>query len=199
MEQTASIPLIGRDLPGGDAHLTLREARARFFARMGIAPDGGYEDRWVKLKAGPIPFAIPNTKERRRSVRLHDLHHILAGYSTDWVGEGLISAFEIGGGCADHTAAWVLNLGGMLIGAALAPRDALRAFVRGRRTRNLYRTPFTDALLDEAVGDVRERLGLAHESEEPPELGDVLAFLGWVGLSCAVQLGPVCALAWWLL
>ena len=44
--------------------------------------DGGYGKRWVKVKMRPLAVYFPNTKGRVRSVKLHDLHHIVAGYRT---------------------------------------------------------------------------------------------------------------------
>ena len=34
-------------------------------------PDGGYSDKWVRLKLGPISLYIPNTAARVRAVRIH--------------------------------------------------------------------------------------------------------------------------------
>ncbi len=139
--------------------LSLREARQRFFAATGY-DEAHYDDPWVKLKLGFVPFAIPNTSSRRRAVRYHDLHHILTGYDTHWRGESEISAWELATGCRDLTAAWVINALGLLMGLVIAPRRVLRAFLRGRRSANLYGEPFTEQLLEQRVGTVRERLGL---------------------------------------
>jgi hypothetical protein len=142
-----------------DDGLTLRAARAAYFAANGLG-DGGYDSPVVKLMAGPIPIYLPNTASRVRAVRFHDLHHVVTGYATTWSGEAEIGAWEIATGCADHVAAWILNLGAMAIGLVIAPAATFRAFLRGRRTRNLYREPFGDPLLDETVGAVRRRLAL---------------------------------------
>jgi ubiquinone biosynthesis protein Coq4 len=100
-----------------------------------------------------------------RSVRLHDLHHVLTGYDTDVLGEGEIGAFELAAGCADHLAAWYLNLNALAIALPLGPGRLLRAFARGRRSRCLYDREWDEALLEERVGALRGRLALA-----PPEL-----------------------------
>jgi hypothetical protein len=139
---------------------TLRDARALYFAANGFG-DGGYASRWVVLRAGPLRLAFPNTKQRVRSVRLHDLHHVLTGYQTSWTGEAEIAAWELASGCRDHWAAWWLNLSAAAIGLVIAPRAVASAWRRGRRTRNLYAGEFDEALLDETVGAVRGRLGLA--------------------------------------
>lgn len=81
----------------------LREAAAQHLSDERLAPDAGADDRWVKTKIGPIPFAYPNTKGRKKLVQAHDLHHLLAGYHTDIVGEGEMRAWELGSGMNDRT------------------------------------------------------------------------------------------------
>jgi hypothetical protein len=137
---------------------TIRAARADYFRRAGFSPDGGYRDRWVKLKIGPIRLAFPNTAARVRAVKLHDIHHLLTEYDTTWTGEAEIAAWELASGCARYYAAWLLNFGAMAIGLAIAPRRTLAAFSRGRRSMNLYRTPFTESLLEKTVGELRRDL-----------------------------------------
>lgn len=148
-------------MPVYDAALSVRESRALYFARSGFAADGGYDDRWVKLKTGDrVVFAFPNTKARVRSVRLHDIHHVLTEYDTSWTGEAEIGAWELASGCGNHYPAWMLNLGAAAIGLLLAPRRTLRAFARGRRSRNLYASEFSESLLDRTVGELRAELRL---------------------------------------
>ena len=118
--------------------MKLREARERYFRENGFPEDGGYGARWVKFRMGPLRFAIPNTAARVRAVRYHDLHHVVTDYATDWRGEGEIGAWELASGCAGFVAAWILNTYALAIGLAVAPRAMWRAFLRGRRTRNLY-------------------------------------------------------------
>ena len=157
--------------------LSLREARARFFAEHGFDADGGYTRRWFRIESKPIPVYLPNLKPRVEAVRLHDLHHVVTGYGTDWRGEAEIGAWEIGGGCGRYWAAWVLNVGSFGFGLVAAPRRTWRAFVRGRHSRNLYGGEFRESLLDETVGDLRERLGLVDPVEATTS--DRLAFAGW--------------------
>jgi len=144
-----------------DANATLRTARAEYFARSGFPADGGYGDAWVKVKlAGRFVPAFPNLPSRVRAVKLHDLHHIVTGYDTSWTGEAEIAAWELASGCRSYVAAWLLNLGGLAIGLLIAPRRTMRAFARGRSTRNLYRVEFNEALLERTVGELRAELGL---------------------------------------
>lgn len=162
-----------------DASLTLRDARAEYFRFNGFGEDGGYNDKWVDFKLGPIPFPFPNTPQRLDAVRYHDLHHVMTGYQTDFTGELEISGWELGSGCVNKTAALILNLGGFAAGMFIAPRRTFRSFVRGRHSRNLYRYTFDDALLDRKVGDMRRELEL--EGDKRATAGDVaLAALTFV-------------------
>jgi ubiquinone biosynthesis protein Coq4 len=141
--------------------LLVRDARARYFAENGFG-EGGYDDRFVVLRAAGVPVAVfPNMKQRVRSVRIHDVHHVLTEYDTSWTGEAEIAGWELASGCGDHWAAWLLNLGAALIGLAIAPRALGRAWLRGWRSRNLYGGEWSDALLDRTVGELRRELGLA--------------------------------------
>ncbi len=179
-----------------DERMSLFDARKRYFEDNQFGDDGGYSKKWVELKLGPIPFAIPNTPSRVRAVRYHDLHHIVTGYQTDWIGEFEISAWEVATSCRDFVAAWLLNLNGLAAGMLVAPRRVGRAFLRGRHSKNLYPEVFDDALLATKLGDMRRQLGLL--APRPPSAGDVLALLGWIGVAfcvllveLAMLLGPV--------
>lgn len=161
-----------------DSNQSLREARKRYFEANHFGDDGGYSKKWVPLELGPIKFAIPNTPGRVKAVRYHDLHHIVTGYQTDWIGEFEISAWEVASSCRDFAAAWILNLSGLAAGICVAPRRISRAFIRGRHSRNLYPDTFNDSLLDAEVGATRQRLGLDAAATGSPT--DWLALLAWV-------------------
>jgi len=183
-----------------DSDLSVREARATYFAANSIPPDGRYSDRWVHLRVGPIPFAFPNTTGRRRIVAAHDLHHVLTGYETNIRGEGELAAWEIGAGCRDGTG---LRLELRVLGFALArwPRELFRAFVRGRQCGHLLGTTCDDCLLDRAVASVREELGLTRPLAAPRP-SDRRAFFGWASLAAAIVWGPLIplgVLVWWLI
>ncbi|HEX2079196.1 MAG TPA: hypothetical protein VHG08_15835 [Longimicrobium sp.] len=165
--------------------MTLGEARARFFARWGLGPDGGYGDRWVRVETKPIPVYFPNTRSRVDAAKLHDLHHVATGYGADWPGEAQIAAWEIAGGCGRYGWAWLLNLGAFTIGIVLWPRRLFRAFVHGSRASNLYHTPFgDDQLATVTVGELRRRLGIA-EAEPQPEARDRVRFAAWCAAGLA--------------
>ena len=89
---------------------------------------------------------IYNSHVRRRAVPYHDLHHVLTGYDASAVGEGEIGAWELAAGTDPHWFATLINLPAVLIGLCLSPRRVFDAFIRGRRSRSLYREPITEAL-----------------------------------------------------
>ncbi|MEA2338141.1 MAG: hypothetical protein QOE82_2148 [Thermoanaerobaculia bacterium] len=166
----------------------IRDARERYFAIAGF-DNGGYEDKWVRLKAGPLTVKFPNTAARVRSVKLHDIHHILTEYDTSWIGEAEIGAWEIASGCGRHAVAWTLNLGAFGIGLVIAPRRTYRAFVRGRHSRNLYPTVFREELLDERVGSMRDELSI--QSELPRvSTADRMMFAIWSSMALIYSIAP---------
>lgn len=181
---------------------TVREALDGYFEAAGLPADGGYAQKWVKLQVGRVfVFAFPNTQSRIRAVKFHDIHHLATGYETTWTGEAEIGAWEIASGCADHTAAWILNLYAMALGLCFAPRAVYRAFVRGRHSRNCYCESYDDELLDQKIGLLRERLGL-RGAEIVPRPTDRLTFVGgsMTGLMLQFVSGlPLYALLCWLI
>jgi len=173
-----------------------------YFEDNGFGEDGGYGSAWVDFKLGPIPFPLPNTEARKRAVRFHDLHHILTGYRTDLTGELEISAWEIGAGCRDFHAAWVLNLSGMAGGVLLAPGRTWRAFVRGLHERSAYGMDY-DALLERDVDSLRRELSIADDRRHGGP-GAALRFAAAsatgvvVGLLMVMLLlSPVTLALWW--
>lgn len=164
--------------------MSLLEARRLFFHHGNLGEDGGYSSRWVRVESKPFPFYFPNSRARVAAARLHDLHHIAAGYETDWPGEAEISAWEIASGCARYHAAWILDLGGWHAGLAVAPRRLFRAFLRGRHAKtNLYQKGFDESCLgDITVGTLRDELGLK-AAVPPASAADIALFVFWCALA----------------
>ena len=173
--------------------LTLKEARARYFADNGfVAP---YRERWVKVRLGRRSMPVfPNTPARVAAVRLHDLHHIVTEYDTTWVGEGEIGAWELGSGCGPYLVSWVMSLSVFGIGCVIAPRRTLRAFVRGRHSRNFYRSGYSSARMQQHVGQARSELGLDQPTPQA-SAADLLSFSGWVALGALYGLGGTLSFA----
>jgi hypothetical protein len=180
-----------------DGTLSLRDARTRYFRDNAFGDDGGYAKKWVKLQLGPLPFAFPNSAARVRAVKYHDLHHVVTGYATNVAGEAEIGAWEIGSGCAGFVAAWILNLYAMVLGFLSGhPGAVWRAFLRGSRTRNLYRIDYDDALLDASLAEMWAKLGLDRQLVlEPATLAERAGFAAWSVIAIALALATTALLA----
>jgi len=152
---------------------TLRQARATFFRAFGFPADGGYDEAWSEAEFGWLTYRVPNFELRREALRRHDLHHALTGYPADWRGESLISAWELASGAGRQPYAWVIALWGLFVGLALFPVDTLRAFLRGRGSRNLYSTELTDELLDAELDRVKADMAV-RPADAPGRRGLVL-------------------------
>ena len=178
------------------SNLTMAAVLEEHLRGSGLPPDAGESERFAVVKIGPMPYPIPNTRSRKRAVRIHDLNHIVSGYHTDREGELEISAWELAsGGCRDYGAAWVLDLAGLLAGLFVCPGRTVRAFMRGRHQQNLY--PYApDALL---TMDVDRAEGLTRTA--PSGLLSRIPAPVHLGLLVVASLPVVLAmsLAWWVL
>lgn len=182
-----------------DGELSTREARDGFFAEYGFGEDGGYSKSWVYYDLGPLRVPVPNSRARARAVPIHDLHHLATGYCSRLREEFEIAAWELGGGCGGYVAAWVLNFLAFSGGIVVIPRRLFRAFLRGRRSHNLYHSEYDEALLDLSLNELRERIGLV-DGEQTATTGDLGAFVFWCGLSfvwlAALLAGLIVILRW---
>jgi hypothetical protein len=175
--------------------MTLFEARKQYFIASHLPADGGYDLKWVPLKLGGIQLYIYNSHARRRAVPYHDLHHVLTGYDASAVGEGEIGAWELAAGTDPHWFATLINLPAVLIGLCLSPRRVFDAFIRGRRSRSLYREPITEALLSSEVAEVQARLGLIGKNERAL-FSDYLTFAELCIIAVSLVLVPVLCIVW---
>src|SRR5215469_14126369 len=114
----------------------MQDARVLFLAANGFNIKD-YSAPTFTLGFFGLTLKFPNTKGRQSDVPLHDLHHILTGFGTDWTGEGEIGIWEIRTGCRTF-AAYFLNSGGVLMALVRSPRRVVRAFRAAKGKRNLY-------------------------------------------------------------
>lgn len=175
-------------------NMTLLDARTDYYRANGFGDDGGDSLDWVPIKIWKLTIKIPNSKARKRAVKVHDLHHVVTGYRTDLRGEAEIAAWELASGCGRVPVAFVLNLFAFAIGVLIAPGHLLRAWARGRATKNLYAHATVDALLPQNVNAVRTSLGL--DGKPPAPRGrDVATFtlvtIVALALMLALIVGPL--------
>ena len=157
---------------------TLHEAIQEFRRREGLDLDGGDSKRWDRGSAFGLPFPIPNTSYRKPMVAYHDVHHVLAGYATDEIGEAEISAWCLatgGGPLLGH----IYDLGALAPGLVQAPRRTLHAWRRGLRSHNVYDRPVR-TLLDEDLDTLRA----ACIDREPEGRATAWEIVGLLGMAC---------------
>jgi hypothetical protein len=164
----------------------VKDALPIYFAKYHFA-DGGYKDKYFKLKIGSLLIPVPNTKGRVAAVKIHDVHHLLTEYPAIWKGEVEIGAWEIASGCGKHWAAWVLNYASFALGLLLFPRALFQAFMMGLQVKkNLYKDyAYDEQLLNKSIGELRKEMGVGTLAK--PSLNDYMLF----GLWCLPVLGGV--------
>ena len=118
---------------------SLQEELAAFYKRNGFGEVVGARPLVVPVYTGCMLVPLPNIETRRRFLKYHDLHHLVTGYSVGRIGEGEISAWELGTGSAFVSPTLgVMNLIALSTGLVLEPKRMWRAFRSGCRSRNLY-------------------------------------------------------------
>jgi hypothetical protein len=139
---------------------TPRQLLPSFYKQYDLSNDGGQGSFYVKIEFTKRIFIyFPNFDARRKAVFKHDIHHIATGYTSTFSGETEISAWEIASGCRHYRAAFLLDLHGMTIGALYNLPGVYKAFVKGRRTKNLYSDIYSDEQLpDIPLQTIREQL-----------------------------------------
>ena len=124
--------------PAPAEHADLPAALEAFYRRSGFGPDIGARPPTVPVYTGCLLVPLPNIETRRRFLKYHDLHHLVTGYSVGRLGEGEVSAWELGPGSVFVSPTLgLMNLIALSTGLLLEPGRMWRAFRRGCRGRNL--------------------------------------------------------------
>jgi hypothetical protein len=158
---------------------TPREILSKFYSDNNLPPDGGQSSGCVEIKLSKnFRLYFPNFNERRKAVLKHDMHHLLTGYETTVCGESEISAWEIASGCKSYWAAFLLDTSGLMLGFLINYYGILKAFARGRRTKNLYYDMLSDEkALDMQVSELRSLLFLdKYTQNTKPTFTDFIQF-----------------------
>lgn len=158
---------------------TPRELLPEFYRQYELGEDGGNQIPFVKIKiTGRISLYIPNIEARKKVVFKHDIHHIVTGYTSTFKGETEIGGWEIGSGCLNYWIAFALNLSGVMSGIFFNLRGVFRAFVKGRRTKNLYGDSISDErVMDMTIQQIRQELFLDTYKATAGNLLDFLLFI----------------------
>lgn len=159
---------------------TPREILNKFYKENNLGQEGGLNSSYVRIEiSSKFYFYFPNFKARRKAVIKHDIHHLLTGYETTISGESEISAWEIGSGCKSYWAVFLIDTGGVMLGFLFNFRNILKAFSRGRRTKNLYHDIYTtEQALDMNINELRKSLSLdKYTKNTRPTIIDLALFL----------------------
>ena len=118
---------------------TLASELAAFYRRAGFGEVIGARPCTVKVYTGCLLVPLPNIEARHTYLKYHDLHHLITGYSVGRIGEGEVSAWELGtGSMFVSPTLGTMNLIALSTGLVLQRRRMWKAFRRGCASRNLY-------------------------------------------------------------
>ncbi len=120
--------------------MSIDEALQRFYQKNGFGEDiGKRRPLTVKVYTGCLLVPLPNIETRRKYLKYHDLHHIMTACSTGRIGEGKMSAWELGtGSFLRHPLLGVMNLIALSTGFFLKPDTMWQSFLLGKKSQNLY-------------------------------------------------------------
>lgn len=142
------MPVISNIRFHGGCLVSLEDELAAFYKKNGFGEIVGRRPCMVAVYTGCMLVPLPNIETRRRYLKYHDLHHLLTGYSVGRIGEGEVSAWELGAGSGFISPTLgLMNLIALSTGLVLQPKRMWLAFRRGCRSRCLYR-PAMRALVD---------------------------------------------------
>ena len=161
---------------------TLNQAIDLFYQKNGFGPIvGDREPLTVGVYTGCQIVPMPNIGLRHKSLQYHDIHHILTGYTVGRIGEGEVSAWELGtGSMFSHPILGIMNLIALSTGFFLAPRRMLHAYKLGLKSSNNYDLKtrvWLDAQADEITVQELTQFKLAHKSKV------FLYWLRWIEFS----------------
>lgn len=158
---------------------TPKEILHQFYLDNNLEEDGGQNSSSVKIELFKnFHFYFPNFNGRRKAIIKHDIHHLVTGYSTTLIGESEISAWEIASGCNKYWFAFLIDTSGFMLGIPLNFLKVLKAFSRGRKTRNLYSDFIsTEQALNMKISELRSYLDLDKSgTDTKPTIIDILLF-----------------------
>ena len=119
--------------------MQLQQELSAFYAKHGFGEDVGSRSLTVPVYTGCLLVPLPNIETRHRYLKYHDLHHLVTRYSVGRIGEGEVSAWELGtGSLLNSPTLALMNLIALSTGLVLEPGRMWRAFVRGTGSKNLY-------------------------------------------------------------
>lgn len=168
----------------------LDSALQDFYRRHGFGEKVGARPRTVPVYTGCLLVPLPNIETRHRYLRYHDLHHLVTGYSVGRIGEGQISAWELGSGSMRESAVLgVMNLIALSTGWILDREKMWDAYCRGCRSDNLYSERMRARVDADEWPDVEalRQAVLACRPAGPPTMRERIVYCVYVGASLVVH------------
>ena len=158
---------------------TLNQAIDLFYQKNGFGPIvGDREPLTVGVYTGCLIVPMPNIGVRHKYLKYHDIHHILTGYTVGRIGEGEVSAWELGtGSMFSHPILGIMNLIALSTGFFLAPRRMLQAYKLGLKSSNNYDLK-TRVWLDSQAGEITVQELTQFKLAHKPQI--FLHWLRWV-------------------
>jgi len=121
---------------------------------------GGVSKTWFWIDIGFFKLPIPNLKGRQELVYMHDIHHILNGYNTNWSGEAAVSGWEIATGLGKGFTGWFYASLGFLVGILIRPVCVIKGFRRGLKTKGVLQLGLSkEKLLSMSLSEVKALTG----------------------------------------
>ena len=142
--------------------MTTEEALRAYLVERGFVKPGTprkelYRGNWVKVPMWGCYVPVFPVYGFKKSLVLHDIHHVLSGYDTDGRGELEIAAWELSsGGCGWYLLYWIDRVVFMSLGLLLCPIRTIRAFQRGRSHCNTFDRNPEDVLASD-YGELKRR------------------------------------------
>jgi hypothetical protein len=170
--------------------MTLQDELAAFYKKSGFGDVIGARPCTVPVYTGCLLVPMPNIEARRRYLKYHDLHHLVTGYSVGRIGEGEVSAWELGTrSLFVSPTLGMMNLIALSTGLVLKPQRMWRAFRRGRRSRNLYPAAVRAAVDSGRWPDVEalRREILEVKMAQAPTAVDALEFTSYSAVSMLIH------------
>ena len=115
---------------------------------------------WLKVRLRGRVYPLFPVLGYREALHLHDVNHVLTGYSTRLPGELDLAVWELAsGGCGWNVLMWIDRLAASTLAFLVQPRRSWRAARRGARCRNVYGRRIDDVLATD-LEVLRRELGL---------------------------------------
>jgi hypothetical protein len=118
--------------------MNIEQSLSKFYEESGFEVETGNRPAFVAVFVGCLLIPLPNVETRRKYIKYHDLHHVITGFGATQVGEGEVSAWELGTGSFLQPILMFMNLIAISTALAVDPTRVFKAYLLGCKSRNLY-------------------------------------------------------------